>query len=340
MQILLVLADGEKHGYSILQQISRNTASSMIRVATLYTALNVLIHDGLIEKSSESYEDSIGDSRLYYRLTFLGRMRVEEELEHRHSAEEDLGPADPNIYLRDLYTEQQTHAFPSEVPLASLPLGKIAKAALRLDTAVPSKVFINRTFELATKVSPASFDTLKEEGLDLVKSADADVFWQKGQTGLLLRVRIQSPDCIIHGEHEVKLFLKRKNASPTFYFQLTPKISGQLSILVQLFQETYFMGNIRVATVVIEPEVYTTQNLSGKKGAKQKSRNKASITCAQLFDDNDDIMRLIEAHKRRLLLLETQRASKGINTDPVTIIEIEDIEQHIALLQERIDARH
>ena len=73
--ILLALADSERHGYGIMQEISRLTDGAL-RVApgTLYTSIKRMVTDGLIEESDQRPDPEKDDERRrYYRLTEFGR---------------------------------------------------------------------------------------------------------------------------------------------------------------------------------------------------------------------------------------------------------------------------
>jgi DNA-binding PadR family transcriptional regulator len=77
--ILLALADGERHGYSIMQEISRQTQGKLrIGPTTLYRSIKHMLEDGLIVESDERPDPALDDERRrYYRLTNLGQ-RVAE----------------------------------------------------------------------------------------------------------------------------------------------------------------------------------------------------------------------------------------------------------------------
>jgi DNA-binding PadR family transcriptional regulator len=71
--ILLALADGEKHGYGIMQEV---TTLSRLRLGpgTLYGSIKRLIEEGLIEESDERPDPAHDDERRrYYRLTEFGQ---------------------------------------------------------------------------------------------------------------------------------------------------------------------------------------------------------------------------------------------------------------------------
>jgi DNA-binding PadR family transcriptional regulator len=87
-QILLALADGEKHGYAILKEVARRTDSKVrLSVGTLYGNLARLEADGLIAESSRRPEVVLDDERRrYYRLTDLGREVAVAEAERMEEA--------------------------------------------------------------------------------------------------------------------------------------------------------------------------------------------------------------------------------------------------------------
>ena len=74
-QILLSLADGERHGYGITQDIaSRTSARLRLEPGNLYRSLKTMLDDGLIEESERRPAPDLDDERRrYYRITPLGR---------------------------------------------------------------------------------------------------------------------------------------------------------------------------------------------------------------------------------------------------------------------------
>jgi DNA-binding PadR family transcriptional regulator len=73
-QVLVALADGEKHGYAIGKEVVRRTGGSVrLRTATLYTVIKRLLADQLIEESLARPDPALDDERRrYYRLTKRG----------------------------------------------------------------------------------------------------------------------------------------------------------------------------------------------------------------------------------------------------------------------------
>lgn len=72
-EILLALADGERHGYSILQEVeSRSAGAVSLHAGTLYRALARLLESDLIEELRSPDPSSDDERRRYYRLTQRG----------------------------------------------------------------------------------------------------------------------------------------------------------------------------------------------------------------------------------------------------------------------------
>jgi len=76
--ILTALAAGSQHGYGIITDVTGISDGRVrLRAGTLYTALDRLRGDGLIEVDREQIVDS--RLRRYYRLTPAGVERLAEE---------------------------------------------------------------------------------------------------------------------------------------------------------------------------------------------------------------------------------------------------------------------
>src|SRR5438094_9544899 len=73
--ILLALADRERHGYHIMQEVHERTEGKVrLGPGTLYGSIKRMLADGLIEESDERPDPALDDERRrYYRLTSFGR---------------------------------------------------------------------------------------------------------------------------------------------------------------------------------------------------------------------------------------------------------------------------
>jgi DNA-binding PadR family transcriptional regulator len=79
--ILLALADGERHGYGIMQEVAQLTAGRVrLGPGTLYGSIKRMLADGLIQESDGPGEAE-EERRRYYRLTGLGEAVVRAESE-------------------------------------------------------------------------------------------------------------------------------------------------------------------------------------------------------------------------------------------------------------------
>ena len=69
------LADGDRHGYGIMQEVrSRTEGRVRLGPGTLYGAIKRLLEKGLIEEADERPDPELNDERRrYYRLTEFGQ---------------------------------------------------------------------------------------------------------------------------------------------------------------------------------------------------------------------------------------------------------------------------
>src|SRR5207253_10976236 len=81
--ILLALADGDCHGYGIMQEVERRSQGKVrLGPGTLYGSIKRLLHAGLIEESDVRPEaESDDERRRYYRLTDFGQRVAAAEAE-------------------------------------------------------------------------------------------------------------------------------------------------------------------------------------------------------------------------------------------------------------------
>jgi DNA-binding PadR family transcriptional regulator len=74
-QVLVALADGEKHGYAIIKEVHRRTDGKVrLSAGTLYALIRRFVQEGLIVESDERPDPALDDERRrYYRLSENGR---------------------------------------------------------------------------------------------------------------------------------------------------------------------------------------------------------------------------------------------------------------------------
>jgi DNA-binding PadR family transcriptional regulator len=84
LHILVALADRDRHGYSIMREISDRTGGKVqLSASTLYGAIKRLLEEGLIKELAERPDPEHDDERRrYYRLTDDGRRAAIEEAAH------------------------------------------------------------------------------------------------------------------------------------------------------------------------------------------------------------------------------------------------------------------
>ena len=81
--ILVALADRERHGYAIMQDIADRTDWKMrLSPGTLYGSIKRMLEQGLIQECEERPDPAMDDERRrYYRITSFGRSVAAAETE-------------------------------------------------------------------------------------------------------------------------------------------------------------------------------------------------------------------------------------------------------------------
>lgn len=81
--VLLALADGDKHGYAIMKEVTRLTDGAVsLSAGTLYGILRRLESEGLVVEKDERPAPELDDERRrYYHLTEFGRRVARAEAE-------------------------------------------------------------------------------------------------------------------------------------------------------------------------------------------------------------------------------------------------------------------
>jgi DNA-binding PadR family transcriptional regulator len=82
LHILLALADGERHGYGIMQEVTKRAGGQVkMGPGTLYGSIKRMLADGLIEETGERPDPTLDDERRrYYRLTSFGLRVMQVEV--------------------------------------------------------------------------------------------------------------------------------------------------------------------------------------------------------------------------------------------------------------------
>ena len=82
LQLLLALAEEERHGYGLVQQIAERTERLIVLdPGNLYRVIKRLVDDGLVAESSKRPAPDLGEERRrYYKITALGQRVLGAEL--------------------------------------------------------------------------------------------------------------------------------------------------------------------------------------------------------------------------------------------------------------------
>jgi DNA-binding PadR family transcriptional regulator len=85
--ILLSLADEDRHGYAIIQDIARRTNDEIkLSAGTLYRSIQRLQEQGLIvETRTRPAPEEDDERRRYYSLTAMGKAAAQAEVRRLHS---------------------------------------------------------------------------------------------------------------------------------------------------------------------------------------------------------------------------------------------------------------
>ena len=83
--ILMALADGDRHGYAIIQDVEARTDGDLrLGAGTLYRSIHRMLEQGLIVESSRRPAPALDDERRrYYRLTPFGTAVARAETRRR-----------------------------------------------------------------------------------------------------------------------------------------------------------------------------------------------------------------------------------------------------------------
>lgn len=86
--ILMALADGEKHGYSIMKDVETQTDGKLkMGPGTLYGSIKRMLAAGFIEEADERPDPALDDERRrYYRLSSMGQKVLNAESQRLEQA--------------------------------------------------------------------------------------------------------------------------------------------------------------------------------------------------------------------------------------------------------------
>jgi DNA-binding PadR family transcriptional regulator len=73
--ILMAVAEDDRHGYAIIQEVAARTDGALkLSAGTLYRSIQRMLEQGLIQETAERPAPELDDERRrYYRITSFGR---------------------------------------------------------------------------------------------------------------------------------------------------------------------------------------------------------------------------------------------------------------------------
>ena len=79
--ILMAVADEDRHGYAIIQDVSARTGGALkLSPGTLYRSIQRMLEQGLLEETADRPDAELDDERRrYYRITVFGRQVAKAE---------------------------------------------------------------------------------------------------------------------------------------------------------------------------------------------------------------------------------------------------------------------
>jgi len=86
-QVLLSLAEGERHGWSLVREVQQRGEFARIMPGNFYRTLRTMLSDGLIEETSaRTTRKEEDERRRYFRLTALGEQVAAAEARRLEAA--------------------------------------------------------------------------------------------------------------------------------------------------------------------------------------------------------------------------------------------------------------
>ena len=81
LHILLAVADEERHGYAIIQDVEARTGGELrLSAGTLYRSIARMVEQGLIAEVAQRRTLADDERRRYYRITPFGKVTARAEL--------------------------------------------------------------------------------------------------------------------------------------------------------------------------------------------------------------------------------------------------------------------
>jgi hypothetical protein len=203
----------------------------------------------------QEYESWLRERRQAYRSAQPPpRPSFEFSMREPEAAAPDEEPSDGKGLTAppDVGPPAPVSSFPPDVAAPSSTPSAPEVTTLRLDAAVPERVNVGRAFSIAVAVRQLTSPNLSEPDLPVVRSGDAQIEWPAEQGFVRLRIQVSSAHCKIDGDPARSFKLFRGHDSPTFYFSLTPVVTGQIDVRIELYQEEDLIGSARINTTAAD----------------------------------------------------------------------------------------
>lgn len=185
---------------------------------------------------------------------------------------------------------------------------------------------MGRTFDVAVAVRQLTSAVLAETDLDQVRSGDVQVAWPEATTFIHLRLTVTAPECDIHGDDSHSFRLYPNQDSPVFYYHLAPRQTGEISIIVTVYQEDDWLGSARIRTMA-------QQQIAGQVQIDVTSQAMTSPDDTPLAATRRQLRR----HHSNLNKLREQASVYALGETPLHLLnQIEEEERIIAELEAQL----
>lgn len=115
------------------------------------------------------------------------------------------------------------------------PPPSLQREEIRLDVVTPETAVVDEPFDMAVAIRQPASPALTVDDLPKLTTALGEIYRSAGQDLIKYRVEVEVDDCEVKPAH-YDFLLAQGRDSIVQYFQLTPKRSGNLSIIVNAYQ--------------------------------------------------------------------------------------------------------
>jgi hypothetical protein len=137
---------------------------------------------------------------------------------------------------------------PPQPPMPEPSEKPIRLVALRLDAALPERVTVGQEFILAVSIRQPGSPVLAPDDLERRESADFAALWPENAPFIALRIQVKATGAeVLGGGIEPVRLLAGQDSSPV-YFQITPRQTGPINVIITVYQEADWIGSTRVVT--------------------------------------------------------------------------------------------